>query len=208
MDFAYIVKSRRSIRKFRTNRVSREVICKIMDLARWAPSAHNSQPWRCIVIDDYLVKKKLAVAMGKAWFSDLARDGVPKDKAEEIIKLESCNRITQSPVVIIICLIMEDMHRYPDRRRQKAEYIMGVQSVAAFIQTLLLSAHYYGLDTCWVCAPLFCKGFVRKVLRIPKEMEPQAMITLGYAAEEVKPPSRKELDEICRFNYWGRAKEV
>jgi len=81
---------------------------------------------------------------------------------------------------------------------------MGVQSVAAYIQTLLLLAHYYGLGACWVCAPLFCQNTVRRVLSLPRKIKPQAMIVMGYTDEEPMPTPRKELNEICKFNFWHK----
>ena len=204
MNVTELIKSRRSVRKFKQAKIPSEVVCNVLDLARWAPSAHNSQPWRCVVVDNEKVKEKLAKEMAGIWLSDMLRDGVPKDKAEEIVRLESWDRITKSPIVIIVCLAMEDLHKYPDVRRRRAEYLMGVQSVAAYIQTLLLSAHYYGLGACWVCAPLFCQNAVRRVLGLPQKIKPQAMIVMGYADEEPMPPPRKELNEICKFNFWHR----
>lgn len=202
MDAVELIKTRRSIRNFKPVKVSREVVNAILDLAKWAPSAHNAQPWRIIVIDDDAVKAKLATAMGRAWLSDMLKDGVPRSKAEEIVEVESWQRITESPVVLIACLSMEDMHKYSDRRRQKAEYLMGVQSVSAYIQNLLLLAHYYGLGACWVCAPLFCQNTVRKALGLPREIEPQAMVIMGYAAENPEPPPRKPLEAFSAFNSW------
>ncbi|MEM3565559.1 MAG: nitroreductase family protein [Candidatus Bathyarchaeia archaeon] len=204
MDAVELIKARRSIRKFKPTKVSREVVNAILDLARWAPSAHNAQPWRIVVVDDEAVKARLAMAMGKAWLSDMLRDGVPREKAEDIVKVESWQRITESPVILIVCLSMEDMHKYPDRRRRKAEYIIGVQSVAAYIQNLLLLAHYYGLGTCWVCAPLFCQSVVKKVLGLPREIEPQAMIMMGHPDEKPEPPPRKPLETFSAFNSWIR----
>lgn len=202
MDIVQLVKSRRSIRHFKSAQVPRNIINAILDLARWSPSAHNAQPWRLVVIDDDELKKRLASEMGKAWLSDMHKDGVSKDKAERIVKVESWERITKSPVVIIACLTMEDMHKYPDKRRRKAEYLMAVQSVAAYIQTLLLLAHNEGIGACWICAPLFCQTAVRKILGLPKNIEPQAMIIMGYADEEPEPQQRKTLNEIYAFNCW------
>jgi len=167
-----------------------------------APSAHNAQPWRVVIVDDDDVKLRLATAMGRAWLQDMIKDGVPRAKAEEIVKVESWQRIRESPVVLIVCLTMEDMHKYPDRRRRKAEYVMGVQSVAAYVQNMLLLAHYYGLGACWVCAPLFCQGAVRKALSLPREIEPQAMIIMGYPNEKSEPPPRKPLEAFSTFNSW------
>lgn len=202
MDVVELIKTRRSIRKFKPTKVSRKVLDVVLDLAKWAPSAHNAQPWRIIVVDDETVKARLATAMGKAWLSDMLKDGVPKEKAEYIVKVESWQRITESPVVIIACLSMENMHKYPDRRRKRAEYIMGVQSVAAYVQNMLLLAHYHGLGACWICAPLFCQNAVRKVLGLPSEVEPQAMIIMGYPDEKPEPPPRRPLEMFSAFNSW------
>ena len=204
MDFAQLIKSRRSIRKFKPIKVPRRIVRAALDLAKWAPSAHNSQPWRFVVVDDEEAKKRLATEMGKAWISDMLKDGMPRDKAEEIVKLKSWERITKSPIVMIACLTMEEMHKYPDLRRQRAEYVMAVQSVAAYIQTLLLVAHHYKLGACWICAPLFCKNAVRKALDLPRNIDPQAMIIIGYAEEEPTLPPRKPLDEICAFHFWQK----
>ncbi|MCL6579767.1 MAG: nitroreductase family protein [Candidatus Bathyarchaeota archaeon] len=205
MDITELVKSRRSIRRFKSTKVSREFMNAILDLARWSPSAHNAQPWRIIVIDNDEVKKRLATKMGEAWLFDMLKDGVPKEEAEKIVKVESLDRITKSPIVIIACLTMVDMHKYLDARRRKAEYLMATQSVAAYIQTLLLLAHHYGLGACWICAPLFCQKTVKEVLRLPEEFEPQSMIILGYADEKPQPTPRKSLSEICAFNSWAGA---
>lgn len=205
MDITELVKSRRSIRRFKSTKVSREFMNAILDLARWSPSAHNAQPWRIIVIDNDEVKKRLAAKMGEAWLFDMLKDGVPKEEAEKIVKVESLDRITKSPIVIIACLTMVDMHKYLDARRRKAEYLMATQSVAAYIQTLLLLAHHYGLGACWICAPLFCQKTVKEVLRLPEEFEPQSMIILGYADEKPQPTPRKSLSEICAFNSWAGA---
>lgn len=204
MDITQLIKSRRSIRRFKPAKVPRDVILTIMDLARWAPSAHNAQPWRFIVIDDEEVKRRLATEMGKVWLYDMCKDGVQKEKAERIVKLESWDRITKSSIIVMVCLTMKNMHKYPDARRQNAEYLMAVQSVAAYIQNLLLIAHHHGLGACWICAPLFCRNAVRRVLGLPKKLEPQAMIIMGYVDEKTQTPIRKPLDKICAFNFWLR----
>jgi coenzyme F420-0:L-glutamate ligase/coenzyme F420-1:gamma-L-glutamate ligase len=205
LDPVQLIKTRRSIRRFKTTKISRGTVNQILELARRAPSAHNAQPWRIVVIDDDAVKEKLAKKMGETWLSDIRKDGVPKKKAESIVKLETWDRITGSPVVIVACLTMEGMQTYPDSRRREAEHTMAVQSVAAFIQNLLLSAHCYGLGVCWNCGPLFCKDTVRKALSLPKETEPQAMILMGYSDERPPSPSRKPLTEICAFNSWKKS---
>ena len=97
---------------------------------------------------------------------------------------------------------MREMDDYPDEQRKKAEDIMGVQSVAAAIQNMLLVAHDEGIGACWFCAPLFCPNVIRRVLKIPQHVDPQALITLGYPTANPDPPPRKSLEEIVDQDYW------
>jgi nitroreductase len=54
------LKSRRSIRKFKPQSPPRDLVLKAIDVARFAPSARNSQPWRFIIVEDTEIKSKLA----------------------------------------------------------------------------------------------------------------------------------------------------
>ncbi|MBS7605247.1 MAG: nitroreductase family protein [Candidatus Bathyarchaeia archaeon] len=196
------IKDRRSIRLFLPKNVPQDLVLRLIDAARWAPSAHNAQPWRFIVIFDPIVKRRLAEAMASDWLRDLERDGVPQEEAKRLAE-ESIKRFSEAPVLIIAAITMREMHKYPDRRRQRFEHLMATQSLAAAIQNLLLTAHAEGLGACWFCAPLFCQETVRRVLRIPRDVEPQALIALGYPAESPKAPPRKPIKEIAFKDYWG-----
>jgi len=195
------LKRRRSVRKFKSKPLPLSLVLEVLEAARWAPSAHNAQPWRFIVIRDKEVKERLARAMAKKWVEDMLRDGVPEEIAEKRAS-ESIERFMSAPVLIVACLTMEDMDKYPDEVRQRAEYLMAVQSVASAIQNLLLAAHAAGLGACWYCAPLFCPEVVREILKIPPQVDPQALITLGFPDEEPEPPPRLPLNLIVHYESW------
>lgn len=197
-----LIRGRRSVRKYSPKEVPRRILFKILEAARWAPSAHNAQPWRLVVITERPLKRKLAEQMADEWIKDMMRDGVPRDTREKLAEA-SIKQFTSAPVLIVACVTMEDMDTYPDRRRMTYEHIMAAQSLAAAIQNILLAAYSEGLGACWFCAPLFCQDAVREVLRIPEGVEPQALITLGYPSEKPSPPPRKPLREIVYMNYWG-----
>ncbi|MEM1514481.1 MAG: nitroreductase family protein [Candidatus Bathyarchaeia archaeon] len=197
-----IIEGRRSIRSYLPRGIPKDAILRIIDAARWAPSAHNAQPWRFIVIFDPSVKKKLAEAMASDWLRDLERDGHPQEETKRLTE-DSIRRFSEAPILIVAAITMREMHRYPDRRRQRFEHLMATQSLAAAIQNILLVAHAEGLGACWFCAPLFCQETVRKTLKMPRDIEPQALITVGYPAENPEPPSRKPLKEIAFKDYWG-----
>jgi F420 biosynthesis protein FbiB-like protein len=180
-----------------------EIISEILEAAGWAPSAHNTQPWRFIVLTNDALKRGLTEAMANAWTADLIRDSTPSEARENMIK-ESVERFTRAPVLVVACLTMEDMIKYPDKQRQKCERDLAVQSLGAAIQNMLLAAHSKGLGACWFCAPLFCKQTVRKVLKIPDDVEPQALITIGYVAEKPSAPSRKPFQIYSYLDCWGK----
>jgi coenzyme F420-0:L-glutamate ligase/coenzyme F420-1:gamma-L-glutamate ligase len=184
---------RRSHRRYRPELVPRHLITQIITAATWAPSAHNRQPWRFVVIETRTQKHTLAHAMADRLRQDLRSDGVP----EEAIRKDtnrSINRMVSAPVLILMCLTMEDMDRYPDQQRAENEYLMAVQSTAMAGQNLMLAAHELGLSTCWMCAPLFCPDVVRQSLGLPSDWIPQGLLTLGYAAQE-RSKDRRHVDE-------------
>ena len=121
--------------------------------------------------------------MGEQWRRDLGSDGAANELIERRVAISHA-RVTGAAALIIAAVSMEAMDNYPDAQRNAAEWTMAVQSVALACQNLLLAAHHYGLGACWMCAPLFVPALVRDVLDLPMAWQPQALITLGYPAEE------------------------
>jgi coenzyme F420-0:L-glutamate ligase / coenzyme F420-1:gamma-L-glutamate ligase len=200
-DLFEVIKNRRSIRKYTSKPVQKEVILEVLDAAGCAPSAHNSQPWRFIILQDATVKRNLAAAMAEAWVKDLQRDGI---KVEPDKRAERIERFTTAPVLILACVTVVDLRKFPDSERQMCERDLAVQSFGAALQNLLLAAHAKGLGACWFCAPLFCKETVRKILKIPDAIEPQAFVAMGYPAEKPQVPIKKLLEGYCFVDIWGK----
>jgi F420 biosynthesis protein FbiB-like protein len=194
---ADVISQRRSIRRYARRRVPRETIEELLRLAVCAPSAHNRQPWRFTVLAPFHAER-LATSMASKLRRDRLQDGDPVDAIDDDAE-RSRSRIIEAPVVILVCLTLEDMDTYPDRARQDAEHQMAVQSVAMAVQNLLLAAHARGLGACWMCAPLFCPDVVRMTVGLPLDWEPQALLTLGYPQNAGKPRSRRPVDEVARF---------
>jgi F420 biosynthesis protein FbiB-like protein len=197
LDFPDLVRTRRSIRHYQDQPISREVIEELLTLAGWSPSAHNRQPWRFAVIITSATQQALAQAMNNRLRRDLQADHVPQDIIENDVA-RSYSRITGAAALICVCLSMADMDVYPDEKRASSERVMAIQSVAMAGHTLLLAAHHVGLGACWMCAPLFCPDVVQDVLALPDDWEPQALITLGYPAEE----RQRDRRPIQDFTLW------
>jgi coenzyme F420-0:L-glutamate ligase/coenzyme F420-1:gamma-L-glutamate ligase len=199
-DLVSLLQGRRSVRKYQVRTVPRELIEQVLEAARWAPSPHGRQPWRFVVLTRQETKVRLAEHMGETWQQQLQMDG----QSAEIVTIrmeKSRQRILTAPAIIIACLYLEDLDRYPDQKRQADETTMAIQSIGAAIQNMLLMAYDLGLDTGWMCAPLFCPEVVCEALNLDTRLIPHALITLGYAAADPQRRERLPLDTlIVRFD--------
>jgi F420 biosynthesis protein FbiB-like protein len=192
------MRGRRSIRRYRPEALPAGAIERLLDVARFAPSAHNRQPWRFAVLRSETEKARLATAMGERLRADRLADG-DDVAAIEHDAARSHARITAAPAAIVACFTLADMDRYVDTRRAAAERQMAVQSTAMAVQNMLLLAHAEGLAACWMCAPLFCPDTVRAALDLPADWQPQAVITLGRPNAAGKPRERRAITEIARL---------
>jgi len=196
-DLHTFLRTRRSIRRFKPEPVPDPVIQNILSTATYAPSAHNRQPWRFVVLTDQAAKTHLAEAMAQDFERDLLRDGVAAEKIQAQVK-RSKERINAAPVAILLCLDMSEMDSYPDEKRRQAERMMAIQSVAAAGLQLLLAAHAEGLGGVWVCSPLFAQETIRKTLELPEAWEPQGMFYIGYPDEMPKNKEFKNMEILVK----------
>jgi F420 biosynthesis protein FbiB-like protein len=184
------MESRRSIRSFEERPVPRALLERILQAACAAPSAHNSQPWRFAVVSPGEERQRLAERMAHEFRRDMQADGLTEAAVEAKVS-RSVERLIGAPAAILLCCTMAGMARYPDDRRQEAERTMALQSASLAGGQLLLAAHAEGLGGCWMCGPLFAPEAVRECLRLPADWAPQALIVLGWPAEQ--PPPRDHL---------------
>ena len=200
MDLHNFLRSRRTIRRFKPIPIDTGILTRILETATYAPSAHNRQPWRFAVITNDQTKHRLSELLATEFQRDLIADGLDEKEIETRLN-RSKNRISQSPVVIILCMDMSEMDVYtdPSGNRMNAERVMATQSVAAAGLQLQLAAVAEGLDSVWTCGPLFAPQTVKSALNLPEAWEPQAMFFLGYAAETPKDKAMKALDEVVIF---------
>lgn len=193
-----LILSRRSVRAFRDDPISPEVVRELLADVLWAPSPHNSEPWRFTVVFGREDKVRLARVMAAKLIEELHADGV----SEDVIQRQSARsqeRIIGAPVVILCSLVGDGLVSYRDERRTALEWAMAVQSVGAVLQTLFLLAHERGIGSCWMAAPMYCPEIVREALSLPGSYEPQALALLGYPGRPGTTRPRRPLDSIAEF---------
>ncbi|MFX1288552.1 MAG: coenzyme F420-0:L-glutamate ligase [Promethearchaeota archaeon] len=194
--FENILRSRRSYKfRFSDRKVKKSLIEESIELARWAPSAHNGQFWRYIIMEQGNSREKLITNMNMKLKDDLHRDGRSEDFIQRKIEKTKANFLN-CPYLILLCLDTKELEKYSDNEREKNEYIMGVQSVSASATYLLLAFEIKGLVACWYCAPLFAKDIIKDTLNLPNSYVPMAFFTVGYSIKEASIPKRKDLKDI------------
>ncbi len=193
------IHGRRSVRRYLSKEVPEEIVEQVLEAARWAPSPHGRQPWRFAVLRRGKTKGRLADAMGEEWRANLEMDGQSAEVVER--RLEgSRRRLLDAPVLVLLCLYLEDLDEYPDAERQRGESTMAVQSLGAAAQNALLAAYDLRLDAGWMCAPLFCPEKVVEALELDPKLVPHALLTLGYAdGDPPKRRSRRLLDDLVVY---------
>lgn len=191
-----LLKNRRSYKlPFAPRIVDKKIIEECIELARWAPSAHNGQFWRYTILERDKTRVNVIDKMNEKLRNDLQKDG----KSKEFIKLKiERTRINfvKAPILIILCLDSLDLEKYPDPERTQNEFILGIQSISSSATYLLLAFEMKKLAACWYCAPIFAKDIIKESLQLPDTYIPMAFFTVGYPLKAVKAPNRKELKDI------------
>lgn len=190
-----VIRDRSSVRAFARDPVPGELIRNAIEAAGWAPSPHGTQPWRFVVLESAAARERLAGAMASTWREQLLLDGQSPELVETRLQ-RSRERLTRAPFVVVLCLYLGDAQPYPDVERTRAETLMAVQSLGAAAQNFLLALHAQGLDSGWMCGPLFCPDVVRAALDIDSGLEPQAMFPVGRAAAAPKRRPRRTPDQL------------
>ncbi len=179
MEVLEAIKSRRSIRKYRTTPVEDSIVEQVLEAARWAPSWANTQCWRFIVVRDEELKAELA-------------DTMSINPATEAIR--------RAPIVIVACA---ELGRAGCREGQpvtdKGDWYMF--DVALAMQNLVLAAHSLGLGT--VHIGRFDTQRAATILEVPPGFCVVEMTPLGYPDQEYKIKPRKELSEIVSYHKFG-----
>ncbi len=189
MSLALLV-SRRSIRRFRPDPVPEAVLRRLLETAVHAPSAHNLQPWRFVVVQARAARLRLGRALTGRMRADMRTEGAPENEIAARVE-RSLRRMREAPAIVLFCRDAGAV-----RADTPQEHIMGVQSVSNAALYMLLAAHAEGLGGNWICWPLYAPAETRSALGLPAAWEPQGMLFLGYPAEEPGAKALRGLDEV------------
>lgn len=176
--FQKILRGRRSIRRYLPAPVDPEKIRACLEAALLAPSAHNAQPWRFVVVDDPELKDRLTAAAFTGIYS-------------------GSKFAALAPVLLVL---LARLDRVADRLGSKLQGVpFHFLDIGIAGEHIVLQAEELGLATCWM--GWFNYRKVRKVLGIPRKYKVVAMMPIGYAEKRPdREPPRKTFEEVVTFN--------
>jgi nitroreductase len=182
MEFINAVKGRRSIRQYQDREIPYSIVEDLLNLALYAPSSMNGQPWHFIVIREDKTKKRLV---------EIKNRYCPAEK-----KVYQADFMLKAPVIIVVCV-----------DRQKS-YDRGVENAVLAAMNIMLGAYSMGLGSVYMSAyrtndPRISEE-IREILKIPPDMDPIAIIPLGYPDEIPESKEIKTLKEVVSYESFKR----
>lgn len=155
MEFTDVIKTRKSIRSFKDQKIPEGILTEILKAARLSPSFQNRQCWRFIVVQDSLKKKELALKSGLL------------GKVNFFIK--------NAPVIIVACADTTKSGKINNQ-----DYYLV--DVAIAFQQMMLAAWNLGIGSCWLAA--FDEKKIKTILKIPSQIRVVAMSPFGYPKQK------------------------
>ena len=189
------IKNRHSVRTFTAQEVSDEQITILLQSANEAPSAHNQQSWKFIVIRNQK-KNELANLV-------TSKSAVFEKPASPLLRM-AARSIMSAPVVIAVAntgdLIEHGTDLFKIEKDMARDFFrtMEIQSSAAAVENLLLAATSLGLSTVWLGILFLIKDDVLQFLGEPKG-EFMAVIPVGYAAKSGPGPQKQPFEVKVRY---------
>jgi len=189
MSLYELILSRRSIRQFKPEPVSRSILEKLANAARLAPSGANLQPLEFVVVDEEEVRKRLFPCL--RWAAYIVPEGNPQPG--------------QEPVAYVVVLVNLKLRKNGYER-----------DVGAAVENMILAAWEERVGSCWIANADIEK--IKDMLNVPEDYKVDSVLALGYPAEEPITEKLKEsvkywkdskgrlhvpkrrLDDIVHFN--------
>lgn len=211
-DILDVISTRKSIRRYTEDPVPDEMIDKILEAGRWAPTGENHQPWRLIVVRDREIRKAIGqmakvgsgifatteYCMGRMRQFEGIKDSKERERIEKFMYTGEVSAfLGEAPLLIVVT--------------GRCDALDTPYDLSACAENMLLEAHSLGLGACWVhgpVAPIRGEIKMKELLDIPPGLDTYkllAVISFGFPLRPRKHARPKlDLEEIVYWEKFGR----
>jgi nitroreductase len=216
MELLEALRTTGAIRDFRPEAVPDEVIHRILDAARFAPSGGNRQSWHVVVVKDADIRAALRDLYLPTWYSYLSQRGaglVPfapvTDEEAEARAIAAAGRLAREAAqgpggfaenldrVPVLLALFSDLRALAAVDKHVDRYTFcGGASVYPFAWSVLLAARDEGLRGVITTMAIGAEDKVKALLAVPKEFAVAGVIALGYPTHEPTRLKRRPVEEF------------
>jgi nitroreductase len=188
--------ARRSVRMYEDKDVSDDDLMAILEAANQAPSAHNNQSWRFVIVKGR--KKEELVELISRRAGDFPRP------SSALLRMAS-RSIASAPVMIAVIntgeLIRHGTKLFEVDKEVAYDFFrtMEIQSSAAAVENMLIAATSLGLSTVWLGILFLIKDEVLALL--DEKGEFMAVVPVGYASRQSAGPAKRPLEMTVKKLY-------
>ncbi|MBU7029948.1 MAG: nitroreductase family protein [Theionarchaea archaeon] len=207
MNLTEAIERRHSIRRFTADPVPHEDIEKMVCAASLAPSGGNYQPWHFLAIRNLDCRDGMVriihdecIAFFRRFYKEVPKRYILPSLVFSTAPLVFVVLVTPFPLEKDTCF--SSFRKQKDlcgRNIDRYGGFVSVQSVAAAIENLLLTACDLGYGSCWLRVPYYAKDHVEEFLEVEKPWEMLALIPVGIPDQNPLRPSRKPVEKILTY---------
>jgi nitroreductase len=213
MDLFQAMRGAPTTRRFKPDPVPREVILRVLDSARFAPSGGNRQGWRVILVEEAARRRALAELYLPHWRAYMEQTGGarmlgdPAGFDEARVRMvrradEFAQRISEVPLHLVVGVRLQDL-AVTDAQLPR-QSIVGGASIYPFVQNLLLGLRGEGLGAALTTLLVPAEAEVKRMLEVPEDVALAAYIAAGYRdGDWPERLARRPVDEFAFLERYG-----
>jgi nitroreductase len=216
-DLYEVMRCAPSTRNFTDEPVPRDVLERVLDNARFAPSGGNRQGWRVIVITDRDIRRRLRELYQEPWDAYMVKtggraaleageaSGLPQGRLRMLRGADDyARRFDEVPVHLLLCVDINAL-AITDESLDRPS-IVGGASVYPFVQNILLGLRHEGLGASFTTLLVPAEPAIREMLSIPDEVVLAGHMSVGYRADPwPKQLSRRPVSEFAFGDRYGQS---
>jgi nitroreductase len=197
------MRTQRAIRRLKNDPVDDALLKRLIELALKAPTGSNQQNWEFIVVRDRAVKAQLAKQNRAAFnlYGALGRRTARSDpkmlKVLDAVQWQA-DHFEDIPVIVVACLKGGPRLGFPPMI--PSSYY---GSIYPSVQNLLLAARAAGLGAALITLPLWSTFRARRILGCPWNVQPCAVVPLGWPMGKYGPTTRRPVEDVVSIDRYG-----
>jgi nitroreductase len=193
MELAEVMRTTGSVRGFRSDPVPLELVYRVLDNARFAPSGANLQGWRVIVVTDPATRAELGTLFRTSWYDRHATLRTPP--GQPVPRWTYADHIQEVPIHLVV---LQELARITTGVEElDTSRVVGGASIYPFVQNILLGVRDAGLGSALTTVLVPMQAEVRALLAIPDGYLIAAHLTVGWPARSL--PARLDRNPVEHF---------